>query len=121
MTSSDDHRPAVACYLGPSAHGSLVGFAREGGQLPVRAGWGPREIRREAVALHDGPLVFARDEPELLRALATRTLRQSLVLYLGSPSDLDDDLRACAITVASVSGALGPARRRHHTDRRCVE
>jgi len=49
--------------------------------------------------LHDGTVTFARNEPELLRALATRTLRQSVVLYLGPASELDDELSACAITL----------------------
>ena len=89
----------VACFLGPSATGSLVGFAREGGRLPIRAAWNADDIQREVVALHDGTVTFARNEPELLRALATRTLRQSVVLYLGPASELDDELSACAITL----------------------
>jgi hypothetical protein len=89
----------VACSLGPSATGSLVGFAREGGRLPIRASWSVEDIKRQVVALHDGAVTFARNEPELLRALATRTLRQSVVLYLGPASELDDDLSACAITL----------------------
>jgi hypothetical protein len=89
----------VACSLGPSATGSLVGFAREGGRLPIRASWNADEIQRQVVALHEGTVTFARNEPELLRALATRTLRQSVVLYLGPASELDDELSACAITL----------------------
>jgi hypothetical protein len=89
----------VACSLGPSATGSLVGFAREGGRLPIRASWNADDIRRQVVALHEGAVTFARNEPELLRALATRTLRQSVVLYLGPASELDDDLSACAIAL----------------------
>jgi hypothetical protein len=89
----------VACSLGPSAQGSLVGFAREGGRLPIRASWNADEIRRQVVALHEGTVTFARNEGELLRALATRTLRHCVVLYLGPASELDDDLSACAITL----------------------
>jgi hypothetical protein len=89
----------VACSLGPSATGSLVGFAREGGRLPIRASWNADDIRREVVALHEGTVTFARNEPELLRALATRALRESVVLYLGPPNELDDELGACAITL----------------------
>jgi hypothetical protein len=89
----------VACFLGPSATGSLVGFAREGGRLPIRAGWNAEDIQREVVALHDGAVTFARNEGELLRALATRTLRQSVVLYLGPANELDDELSSCAITL----------------------
>jgi hypothetical protein len=89
----------VACSLGPSATGSLVGFAREGGRLPIRASWSTDDIQREVVALHEGTVTFARNEPELLRALATRALRDSVVLYLGPPNELDDELSACAITL----------------------
>lgn len=89
----------VVCSLGPSATGSLVGFAREGGRLPIRAAWNADEIKRQVVGLHEGSVAFARNEPELLRALATRTLRQSVVLYLGPASELDDELSACAITL----------------------
>jgi hypothetical protein len=89
----------LACSLGPSASGSLVGFAREGGRLPIRAAWNVDDIKRHVVALHDGTITFAKSEPELLRALATRTLRHSVVLYLGAANELDDELSACAITL----------------------
>jgi hypothetical protein len=89
----------VACSLGPSATGSLVGFAREGGRLPIRASWNAEDIQREVVALHEGAVTFARNEPELLRALATRALRESVVLYLGPSNELDDELSACTITL----------------------
>ncbi len=110
--------PLVACVLAPSATGTLIGFAHEGGQLPVAPSWSSEDIVKNAVALHDGKVVFARSEAELLRALATRTLRQNLVVYLGPASQLDDELAACAVTVAPrISGAhptpappLAPAR-----------
>jgi DNA-binding SARP family transcriptional activator len=89
----------VACSLGPSATGSLIGFAREGGRLPIRASWSTDDIQRQVVALHEGAVSFARNEPELLRALATRALRHSVVLYLGPAGELDDELSACAITL----------------------
>jgi hypothetical protein len=89
----------LACSLGPSSSGSLVGFAREGGRLPIRASWNVDEIKRHVVALHDGTIAFAKSEPELLRALATRALRRSVVLYLGAANELDDELSACAITL----------------------
>jgi hypothetical protein len=91
--------PILACSLGPSASGSLMGFAREGGRLPIRASWNSDDIKRHVVALHDGTIAYARSEPELLRALATRALRHSVVLYLGAASELDDELGACAITL----------------------
>jgi hypothetical protein len=92
--------PLVACVLEPSATGTLIGFAREGGQLPVAPSWSSEDIVKSVVALHDGKVVFAKSEAELLRALATRTLRQNVVVYLGAASQLDDELAACAVTVA---------------------
>jgi hypothetical protein len=91
--------PMVACSLGASAHGTLVGFAREGGRLPVRASWSADDLERHVVALHDGRVLFVRSEPELLRALATRSLRQCLVVYLGPADEVDDELAACTITL----------------------
>jgi hypothetical protein len=111
--------PCVACYLGPSATGSWVGFAREGGRLPIPPTWSDDEIRGSVVALHDGKLVFAATSNELLRALATRSIRHTLVIYLGGASDLDTELAACCITVApfasldslsaGASSSAGPA------------
>jgi hypothetical protein len=97
--SAVPHSAIVACFLGPSATGSLVGFAREGGILPIRAAWNADDIQREVVALHEGTLIFVRNEGALLRALATRTLRHSVVLYLGPANELDDELNACCITL----------------------
>jgi len=91
--------PIVACALGPLASGSLVGFAREGGRLPIPPGWSGDDVTKNVVALHDGKVLFARSEAELLRSLATRTLRHSVVVYLGAANDLDDELTACAITL----------------------
>ena len=89
----------VACALGPSANGSLVGFAREGGRLPIPPSWSSDDVVRNVVALHDGKVLFARNEAELLRFLATRTLRHSVVVYLGAPTELDDELAACTISL----------------------
>jgi len=54
------------------------------------------------VALHHGTLVFADNENELLRALATRAcaIRRRL---LGDRGGLDDDLIACSITLRPTS------------------
>jgi hypothetical protein len=97
--------PLVACVLGPSVAGAMIGFAHEGGRLAVPPSWSADDITHNIVALHDGRVVFARSEPELLRALATRTLRQNVVVFLGAAGQLDDELAACAITVrAHVAG-----------------
>jgi hypothetical protein len=100
-TAAAPTSPLVACVLGPSATGTLVGFAHEGGRLPVAPSWSSDDIVKNVVALHDGKVVFAKSESELLRALATRTLRQNVVVFLGAPRELDDELAACAITVKS--------------------
>jgi hypothetical protein len=97
--SATPSAPLVACVLAPSAAGTLIGFAHEGGQLPVATSWSSEDIVKNVVALHDGKVVFARSEAELLRALATRTLRHNVVVYLGPASQLDDELAACAVTV----------------------
>jgi hypothetical protein len=99
-TGATPTTPLVACVLEPSATGTLIGFAHEGGQLPVAPSWSSEDIVHQVVALHQGKVVFAKSEPELLRALATRTLRQNVVIYLGAAGQLDDELAACAVTVA---------------------
>jgi hypothetical protein len=91
--------PVVACALGPSAHGTFVAFAREGGQLAILPTWSSDDVVNNIVALHDGKLLFTHNEAELLRSLATRSLRQNVVIYLGALSELDDELAACAITL----------------------
>jgi hypothetical protein len=101
--------PLVACVLEPSATGTLIGFAHEGGQLPVAPSWSSEDIAKNIVTLHDGKVIFARSEAELLRALATRTLRQNVVVYLGAASHLDDELAACAVTVAPHVRSSEPA------------
>lgn len=92
--------PAVA--IEPTvvvASGSRLHFAREGGSLVVPTGWSVEELTRRLVALHDGPLRVAREETELVRALATRSLQRSLVVYLADSELLDDELIACCVTL----------------------
>ncbi len=96
----ENAEPVVVCALGSADEGVLVAFAREGGQLQVRENWNRDDVINAVVALHEGGRVaFAGSEPELLRALATRSLRSTLVVYLGEPDDLDRELRSCAITI----------------------
>jgi hypothetical protein len=90
----------VACALAPSPYGTLISFAREGGTLAIQPTWSSDDVVASAVALHHGKVAFAETEHELLRALATRTVRNTLVVYLGNRGDLDDELLACSITVA---------------------
>lgn len=94
----------VACALQPSPFGTLVSFAREGGTLAILPTWSSRDVVEAVVALHNGKLVFADNEIELLRALATRSIGNTLVLYLGDRAELDDELAACSITLTPYSG-----------------
>jgi hypothetical protein len=89
----------VACALAPSPHGTLVSYAREGGVLAIHPTWSSRDVVEATVALHNGRLVYADNENELLRALATRSVRHALVVYLGERAELDDELIACSITL----------------------
>jgi hypothetical protein len=100
--------PLVACSLGDTGAATLVSFAREGGRLAVLPTWNSDDVANSAVSLHDGRLVFTHTEQELLRALATRTVRNTLVLYLGPPRDLDEELAACAITLTPYLGDTRP-------------
>ncbi len=95
----------VACALGVSDAGTLVSFAREGGRLPVLSTWGPDEVEGRVVALHEGRVHFVRDELALVRALATRSLRQSVVVFLGPADEVDEELAACSVTLAAVGDA----------------
>ena len=111
VTSLD---PVIACALGPSSTGTLVAFAREGGRLAVPATWSSRAVVEAVVALSDSRLIFADNAVDLLRSLATRTIRNTLVVYLGPSFDLDEELAACSITLTTY---LSPdAIRRPHTD-----
>lgn len=101
---SEDTDPLVACALAHDDEGLYVAFAREGGQLAIEAGWSSDDVEASVVAMHDGRLAFCSSEVELLRALATRTLRGTTVVYLGAASDLDDELRACCVTLRAVVG-----------------
>lgn len=97
-----DPEPMVACFLGASPGGSLIGFSREGGRLTIRPDWSDEQIRESVVALHDGKLVFTTSTPELIRALAVRSLHQTLVVHLGSVERLDGDLAASCVTVVGL-------------------
>jgi hypothetical protein len=99
VATSSSVAAIVACALGPSLNGTLVGFAREGGRLPIPPSWSSDDVVKNVVALSDAKVLFARSESELLRSLATRTLRQSVVVYLGPANDLDDELAACTVSL----------------------
>ena len=50
--------PIVACSLGTSPDGALVGFAREGGRLPIPPAWSGDDIVGNVVALHEGKVAL---------------------------------------------------------------
>jgi CBS domain-containing protein len=100
----------VACVLGHDEEGLVISFAREGGDLAIEASWNSDDVLASVVAMHDGRLVFAVTESELLRALATRVLHRTMVIYLGVASDLDDELRACCVTLSPISRSQPLAR-----------
>ena len=92
--------PVVVCVLKDELSGVVLSFAREGGRLRVPAQWSDADVIESTAALHEGGrLSFAHGENELLRSLATRSLRNCLVVYLGPAGDLDDGLRACSVTI----------------------
>ena len=96
---SHDNQPLVARVLGAGSP-SVVAYSKEGGRLQIDASCSSDDVMATSVAMHDGRLAFTHNEAELLRALATRVLRNTLVIYLGSAEDLDDELRACCVTLA---------------------
>jgi hypothetical protein len=105
--------PVVVCVVRDEPGDVMISFAREGGSLRVPVQWSAEDVIEAAVGLHDGGrLAFTRTEPELLRGLAIRSLRHTLVVHLGA-QPLDEELRACAVTLAPVlfddRGARAPA------------
>lgn len=74
-------------------------FAREGGRLPVPSELNDEELDERLVALHPGALRLVHEESELLRALATRHLRHTLVVFVGASTRLDDDVAASCVTL----------------------
>jgi hypothetical protein len=103
------NEPILVRTLHSDEEGTHVAFAREGGQFRVPATLGETDLTTSCVALHEGRIVFERNVEGLLRALATRTLRNATVVYLGPVRDLDEELRACCITFERDSDAV-PSR-----------
>lgn len=95
-----DDEPVVACVVDDDGFEPLVSFAREGGSLRIPSHWSRADLVEKMVGLHDGGRIVATDvDYDFLRALAIRSVRRHLVVYLGEGADLDDVLRACAVTV----------------------
>ena len=94
-----DFDPVVVSILHERRDALDVGYAREGGALPVNLAWSAAELQSRIVALHDGNVTFAHNDNELMRALARRRSLGTLVVFLGDPGDLDDELRDLCVTL----------------------
>ena len=99
LAPSSSTDAVVVRVLGHDEKGTLITFAREGGRLAVDVATSTKDLIESCVALHSGRLVFEVNVDELLHSLATRSLHSTTVVYLGSADQLDDDLRACCITI----------------------
>lgn len=108
-TSQD---PLVVATLGRGERGTLVAFARAGGVLTVLPTWRSNDFVTVLTALHDGRLILAATYSELLRALATRSLTNALVVFTGDDQELDDELRSVCVRVqptVTLTPALTPS------------
>ena len=95
-----DESPAVACVVDGNRDEPIVAFAHEGGRLRLPANWTDQQVVNALVGLHDGGRVVATNvEYDLLHSLAIRSVRRHVVVYLGDAADLDDALRASAVTI----------------------
>ena len=105
--SSDRGEPLVAVLI-EDFREPLVAFAREGGALRVPAHWSSAHLTASLTGLHDGPVRVTSVVTELVRLLATRSLRRTLVVFDGSDDELDDDLRACCVVVRRLTTVDAP-------------
>ncbi len=109
-----DFEPVVVSLIGEREGGFALGYAREGGALPIDPKWNDEEILTRVVALHDGKVTFASGDNELMRALARRRDASTMVVYLGDPRDLDEELGELCVTLRAVNGTRavhGPSTR----------
>jgi hypothetical protein len=111
-TSPTSHDPIVVTTLGRGERGTLVAFARAGGVLQVLPTWRSDDFAAVLTALHDGRLTITATYSELLRALATRSLTNALVVFTGDDQELDDELRSLCVRVqptVTLTPALTPS------------
>ncbi|MDH2903997.1 MAG: hypothetical protein PXZ08_08625 [Actinomycetota bacterium] len=110
-----DFEPVVVSLLGPRRGGLFLGYAREGGALPVDLSRTSEELAFSIVGLHDGTVRFAQSDNELVRALARRRDASTVVVFLGDPAEIDEELRELCVTLRPASGTAhfssAPARR----------
>ena len=92
-----------SCVVRDSRARSSSPSRARGASCACRCSGAAEDVIDAAVALHDGGrLVFTADRVRAVRALATRSLRRTLVVHLGAAGALDDELRACAVTLSPV-------------------
>jgi hypothetical protein len=101
-----DFDPVAVSLIADRSDGLALGYAREGGALPVDMSWSDDDLATRIVALHDGTVTFAQSDNELMRALARRRDLSTLVVYLGDPAELDEEIRALCVTLRAASGTV---------------
>ncbi|NNN09182.1 MAG: hypothetical protein HKL85_08325 [Acidimicrobiaceae bacterium] len=99
-----DFDPVVVTLIESSPQGLTLGYAREGGSLPVDLTISYQDLATTIVALHDGAVRFAQSDNELVRALARRRDASTLVVFLGDPTEIDEELRELCVTLRAASG-----------------
>ncbi len=107
-----DVEPVVVSFIGPRPGGFALGYAREGGSLPVDLAAPEGDLARRVVALHEGSVSFAHSDNELMRALVRRRDSSTLVVYTADPAELDEELRAMCVTMRPATGTRPPGTRR---------
>ncbi len=104
VVSRADFDPVVVTIISTSREGITLGYAREGGSLPVDLSRATADLAEGIVALHDGVVGFAHSDNELMRALARRRDASTLVVFLGDPTEIDEELRQLCVTLRPASG-----------------
>ena len=102
-----DFDPVVVSVLERREEALELGYAREGGSLPVDLTWSAAQLSARVIALHDGSVTFAHGDNELMRALARRRDHSTMVVYLGDPVELDEELRGLCVTLRAARGTSG--------------
>lgn len=115
VATREDFDPVVVALIDSRPEGMTLGYAREGGALPVDLSRSIEDLTASIVALHDGAVRFAQSDNELMRALARRRDASTLVVFLGDPAEIDEELRQLCVTLRAASGTplftSAPARR----------
>ena len=100
LPTLDEDDPVVVLSMSEQPGSTTVAFARPGATLPLPSPLSANQLRQQLVGLPDVRIVFADDEHGLLRALATRG-RRTTVVFTGDPQSIDDELRALCVCVSA--------------------